>query len=557
MNKIAIFHRADGIYGYQTKDNGFHIRLRTAKDDIKKVELIYGDPFHWVQDPNSTESKHIWMQENSDVIEKYETDGEFDYYKFTMYNSNKRFKYYFKLTDRNGEEFLFGEQGVRDWTKNINGHALGFTWGYACEGKLNVPPKWWTQTDWYQVFPDRFASSEKELKFKTDGPEHLEVLGGNIKGITEKIGYIKDLGFKGLYINPVFKATSAHKYDTIDYLEIDSQFGTIEDFKELIRVCHVNEMKIMIDGVFNHSGYEFEPWVDVVKNGANSKYKDWFWVKDFNNLKNAMDYDFGEFQKNKAYETFGDTPTMPRINWENEGVKKYFKKVIEFWTSLGIDAWRLDVADAPSFTFWRFFRNTVKNINPDCAILGEVWYDAIPFLRGDMFDTSMNYPFRTNILEAMVYKNISISDFKSVFTKQKYLYSDYINAGLFTLVGSHDVDRITSIVKDEKIIRAMFAFMFLIPGSISFYYGDEYNQIGRYDSDNRFPMDFSDHSEHKTYKLIKKLNEIRQKRNEVIQGNIRWTNIETNELRFTWEDGTEIYIDIENDIVFINNQAIL
>ncbi|TCG11192.1 glycoside hydrolase family 13 protein [Mycoplasma marinum] len=558
MNKIAIFHRSDGTYGYQTPDNGFHVRLRTAKDDIKSVEIIYGDPFNWGPESDIKNARNIWKKEGENLIEKYETDGDFDYYSKTIYNFNKRFKYYFKLVDKDDKKFFFGEQGIREWNENIDGHALGFTWAYSCEGKLNMPPKWWTQTDWYQVFPDRFASSKKELKFETEGPEHLEVLGGNIQGIIQKLDYILELGFKGLYINPIFKATSAHKYDTIDYMQIDPQFGTLEDFKELINKCHSRGMKIMIDGVFNHSGFEFEPWQDVLKNKEKSKYKDWFWINDFDNLKTAFEYDKEKFSKTKPYETFGDTPTMPRINWENKDVKNSFKKVTEFWTKMGIDAWRLDVADAPSFTFWRFFRDTVKNINKDCSILGEVWYDALPFLHGDMFDSSMNYPFRTNILESLIYKNIEIKDFKAIFTKQKYLYSNYISAGLFTLVGSHDVDRITSIAKGDKaLVRSIFSFMFLAPGSISFYYGDEYNQVGRYDSDNRYPMDFSDHTNNKTYKLIKKLNKIRSKYREDIQKGIRWVDISTNILEFTWENGKRILIDIENDEVLIDGKAIL
>ncbi len=557
MNRTAIFHRADGIYGYQTEDNGFHIRLRTSKDDIKKVVIIYGDPFNWQQDPKTKEHKYIWTKENEKEVIKQETDGDFDYYSITITNFNKRFKYFFKIVDNKGEEFLFGEQGIRKWKEDINGHALGFTWGYACEGKMNMPPKWWTQTDWYQVFPDRFSNPDKKLEFKGNGPEHKEVLGGNIKGITSKLDYIHNLGFRGLYINPIFEATSPHKYDTIDYLKIDPQFGAMDDFKELVNECHKRDMKIMIDGVFNHSGYQFQPWIDVLKNGKKSKYKDWFWINDFDNLKEESKYDHTHFAKTKPYETFGNTPTMPRLNWENQGVKEYFKKVTELWTGMGVDAWRLDVADAPSFQFWRFFRETVKNINPECAILGEVWYDALPFLHGDMFDSSMNYPFRTNVLECLLDKNISIPEFKSIVIKQKYLYSSYISAGLFTLVGSHDVDRITSLTNgDEALVRSMFALMFLMPGSISFYYGDEFNQVGRSKSDNRYPMDFSDHSQHKTYKLITKLNAIRNKKNKQIQKGIKWIDISSDSLEFKWEDGSIVLIDIDNDDVFINSKSI-
>ncbi len=139
--------------------------------------------------------------------------------------------------------------------------------------------------------------------------------------------------------------------------------------------------------------------------------------------------------------------------------------------------------------------------------------------------------------------------------KQKYLYSHYIRSGLFTLLGSHDTQRITTLFKGDKaLVRSLFSLMFLSPGSISFYYGDEYNQVGRHDEDNRFPMDFSDHSKDKTFKLIKKLNMIREKFNSDIQKGFIWEDINSNDLKFIINNKYKVFIDIKNDKVIFDGK---
>ncbi len=152
----------------------------------------------------------------------------------------------------------------------------------------------------------------------------------------DHLDYLEELGITGIYFTPIFKATSNHKYDTIDYFEIDPQFGDKETFRELIQKCHERGIRVMLDAVFNHSGYYFEPFQDVLKHGEKSKYKDWFHIKEFPL----------QFEPRPNYDTFGFVPEMPKLNTENAAVKQYLLDVAKYWIEeFDIDGWRLDVAN--------------------------------------------------------------------------------------------------------------------------------------------------------------------------------------------------------------------
>lgn len=214
-------------------------------------------------------------------------------------------------------------------------------------------------------------------------------LGGTIRGITENLDYIRDLGFNCIYINPIFVAGEYHKYDLIDYFHIDPCFGTDEDFRNLVSTCHALGMRVIIDGVFNHVGWHFFAFEDVIEKGETSAYKDWFYGLQFPVQRPATGDEY------PTYECFGYERMMPKTNTENPEVIRYFCDVGQYWVrEFDIDGWRLDVASEINDAFWRAFRAAVKEAKPDCLLIGEVWESAQHWLNGDMFDSTMNYDFR-------------------------------------------------------------------------------------------------------------------------------------------------------------------
>ena len=166
----------------------------------------------------------------------------------------------------------------------------------------------------------------------------------------------------------------------MDYTQIDPHFGDEAAFQELVDKAHEHGIRIMLDGVFNHCGLYFGPFQDVLKNGENSPYKDWFHIHNFPVTLDPTNF-----------EGFAVGCGMPKLNTTNPGLREYLLGAVEKWTRFGIDAWRLDVADEVENTFWREFRNRVRAINPECLIIGECWWNAEPWLRGDIWDGVMNY----------------------------------------------------------------------------------------------------------------------------------------------------------------------
>src|SRR5699024_5658775 len=209
-------------------------------------------------------------------------------------------------------------------------------------------------------------------------------------GIIKHLDYLVDLGINGIYFTPIFKAHSNHKYDTIDYMEIDPQFGDKSTFKELVKACHEKGIRIMLDAVFNHSGYYFSQFQDVLEKGENSKYKNWFHIKDFPIQTDPV----------PNFDSFAFTSHMPKLNTEHPDVKQYLLDVATYWIKeFDIDGWRLDVANEVDHQFWREFRTAVKSVKQDVYILGEIWHDSMPWLQGDQFDAVMNYPFTNSAIE--------------------------------------------------------------------------------------------------------------------------------------------------------------
>ena len=518
MNKLALLHFAKSEFAYAYDEKTLHILLRSAKNDLKRVTLIWGDPFSWKNQSNQDTG---WVHEKSVMIKRYES-RDFDYYFAEIRPPFLRSKYAF-LIDDGMNTYLMGPKRIQDlsnMSKRSELYDLSeyYNFPYLNHEDLHQTPTWVKDTIWYQIFMDRFYAEEKTSKLPWGKlPVHNhELYGGNIKGVIKKLDYLHDLGINGIYFTPIFKAPSAHKYDTIDYFQIDPQFGTNEDFKLLVQEAHKRGIKVMLDGVFNHSGYDHPFFQDVIKHGKDSKYSDCFFITDYP----VVNFPLNGFNKpmntqgiTLNYKTFAHTPYMPKWNTSNPIANEYLLNVVKYWIEeYDIDGWRLDVSNEISHDFLRQIRLVSRNTKKDTFILGENWDSSLPWLRGDQMDSVMNYDLSIPLWKYLEHK-IDLETFKDMVENYLALTPKNVIENMFNLVGSHDTIRIKRrLLDDSRRVKLAYLIMFLSAGAPNIYYGDEIGLTGEHDPDNRRTMTWDSNDQDLDFFLfVKKLIELRKK----------------------------------------------
>ncbi|MDP1418358.1 glycoside hydrolase family 13 protein [Peribacillus simplex] len=467
MEFSSIHHRPNDNYGYPINTETLHIRLRTKKQDISSVGLIFGDPY--ISDNGKWQYEELPMSLSG-------SDNRYDYWHIYVKPPYRRIRYGFKVSSED-ESAIYTEKGF--FKEPPRDPGCYFAIPYLHQNEVFGAPEWVKDTIWYQIFPERFANGNPDndpdgvKPWGSEDPAVDNFFGGDFEGIIEHLDYLVNLGINGIYFTPIFHAHSNHKYDTIDYLSIDPQFGTKETLKTLITECHKRNIRVMLDAVFNHSGYYFPPFQDLLEKGEKSKYKDWFHPHSFP-LKGG---------ERPNYETFGFFESMPKLNTANPEVKEYLLEVSAYWIKeFDIDSWRLDVANEVDQPFWREFRTTVKNIKPDLYILGEIWHDSMPWLRGDQFDAVMNYPFTNQVFRLIASQTINAREFTEEMTAIYHSYPTNVFDMTFNLLGSHDTPRIfTDCGEDLARAKLIHAILLTFNGSPCIYYGDEIGLTGGMD----------------------------------------------------------------------------
>jgi len=351
-------------------------------------------------------------------------------------------------------------------------------------------PYWVQDAVFYQIFPDRFANGD----FRNDPatvqpwgaqPTITGFQGGDLRGVIQKFDYLLDLGVTALYLNPIFQATSNHRYNTSDYYRIDPKLGDIADFYALLEVAHSNDVRVVIDGVFNHCGRGFFAFNDLLENGENSPYKDWFHVHDF--PVNGYDE-----TKPENFKAWWNLRSLPKFNTDNPAVRNYIFDIARYWIEQGADGWRLDVPnEIDDDTFWAEFRHVVKMVNRDAYILGEIW-EADPRWVGDNhFDGLMNYPVRDALLE-LLSEEKTVCDFADKVEGLLKRYPREHVYAMYVPVGSHDTERLMTVLDGNlDKVKMAFTFQFAYPGAPAIYSGDEIGLEGGKDPDCRraFPWE--------------------------------------------------------------------
>ncbi len=402
-----------------------------------------------------------------------------DYYEASMpWDKKAKVDYQFALIDG----FTLRTLGPKGLTEHDRNNV------YQLDPMTYKPfevPAWVEKSVFYQIFPDRFdnGSAANDPKNKTpwtEVPTYSNRYGGDAAGLKRRMAYLQRLGVNAMYINPVMAAPSNHRYDPVDFYNIDPEFASNEEFIELTKAMDAGGIRVVLDQIFDHVGITFPPFVDVLKNQEKSEYKDWFFIKEYPVV----------VRPNPPYVGWWGTEYMPKVNLANPGVQKYLMESVDFWMARAkLSGWRLDVANEVPDWFWQAFRKRVKGIDPNAWIVGEVWYDANPWLKGDQWDASMNYPFRDTCMNFLATQKTTPTEFVNGLIKVHQLYAPQVSRNQLNLLSSHDTPRfITEAGGDRKRASMAAVVQFTWPGAPSVYYGEELGMEGAKDPDNRRGM---------------------------------------------------------------------
>ena len=534
----------------------YHIHIPTSVQTTK-VDCIF----------NNQDGSHAFTISLDYKMKK----GPYDIFqaKFSIPHPGLYF-YFFYITTRTGGFRLF-KQG--DQTNM----EAGDLWQISCIPADFTVPEWARGATIYQVFPDRFYKSGKcdltgklepytvhadwyeEVDWKPT-PEGLvlnnDFYGGNFKGITEKMDYIASLGTTILYLNPISKSFSSHRYDTGDYKHPDPMLGTEADFAAMCRAAHARGIKVILDGVYSHTGSDS---LYFNKNGtfpgsgaynsSHSPYSSW--------------YTFHQWPDN--YNSWWNFDTLPTVNKMDPKFLDYIIRdedsVVAHWLKLGADGYRLDVADELPDDFIKMLRDRIRQIRPDALLIGEVWEDASNkcsyggrrryFTNGEL-DSVMNYPFRTAIINFMREWDSGRGLKETVMTICENYPAQVVQCNM-NLLGTHDTPRIlTALVDDfdgsrkeqaqrrlsrqkllvaqERLVMASF-LQYTLPGCPSLYYGDEASMEGYKDPFNRrtYPWGREDRD---LLNHFKRLGQLRKEQEILRLGDIQFFQAEDQKLGF-------------------------
>jgi glycosidase len=351
-------------------------------------------------------------------------------------------------------------------------------------------PYWLQDAIFYQIFPDRFSNGNPSNDMgKVDkwgsAPTIWNFQGGDLRGIIQRFDYLLDLGITAIYLNPIFHSPSNHRYNTTDYYKIDPRLGNMLDFHALIDIAHRNNIRVVLDGVFNHCSRGFFAFNDVLENNEYSIYKNWFHIHRF-----PLDaYSPGDAIN---YEAWWMLKSLPKFNTHNPEVRKYIFNVARYWLERGIDGWRLDVPnEINDDAFWAEFRQVVKAANRDACLIGEIWTADPRWANDTHFDGLMHYPVRDALLASFNCRSTVTQFAETVEWLYKLYPRENINS-MYVTLGSHDTERIYSMLGGNlDKVKLAFQFLFGYPGAPAIYYGDEIGLEGHKDPDCRraFPWD--------------------------------------------------------------------
>ena len=526
MDFTGVYHKASEQMCYPLNEDELIVNLKTGYD-VKRVFIYYGDPF----EAGILGGKEQWAGKKEEICFKKHLRHHL-WWTTTLTPRFKRCKYYFELHTEEETWYYFENGFLSEEQIGMEGRMLQcFVMPWMNPADVNSTPDWVNDTVWYQIFPDRFCrlslpdptglvgnrwvhenwNDQPVWAPDPDGEvRNRDFFGGSLNGITAKLDDLAALGVTVLYLNPIFESASNHRYNTADYLRIDPMLGTEEDFRRLCREAKQRGIRVILDGVFNHTGSQsryfnadgFYPSVGAAQS-TDSPYFNWFsfhpWPTD--------------------YDAWWGIMTLPAVQ-ENEPDYRDFiirgqDSVVRHWLRAGASGWRLDVADELPDDFIAEIRTAMEETAPDSFLLGEVWEDATTkvaysqrrrYLLGHELHGVMNYPFRTALIAYL--RGGDADDFRETLEALRENYPPEAFLSLMNFLGTHDTPRILTVlgadnVPDSKADRATYRLspaqrqiglerlrlatliLFTFPGAPTVYYGDEAAMEGWEDPFNR------------------------------------------------------------------------
>ncbi|UQZ33335.1 alpha-glycosidase [Paenibacillus sp. PK3_47] len=489
-NRWFLYHTAEDPFAYPAGEGILKLRLFVQNGLQLSCTVIHSDRY---DSPGS----EVPLQ-----MERIGSAGAYEIHEALVRTETGKCRYLFHARNPAGEYVWFGERG----TSENRERAGSFQFAYLHAPAALVLPAWSTGAVVYQIYPSSYNR-------------------GTLEGITEKMPYLQKLGVTAIYMTPIFESPSDHKYNTSDYYRIDPGFGTKEDLKQLVDEAHACGIRVLLDAVFNHAGDTFFAFKDVLENGEQSRYKDWFFIRSFPVQQHPS----------PAYETFANgVAQMPKLNMNHPEVADYMLAVAKYWVrEAGIDGWRLDVANEVNPLFWQRFRRELKAEFPELLLIGEIMHASGPWLRGDQFDGGMNYVLREAVLEFFAQQSTGPIRFMEQVLHQEALYNDQANMGMFQLLGSHDTLRFLTACKEGgrgwdrestamRRMRLAVFFQMTYTGIPMIYYGDEIGMEGATDPHCRKPMIWQEQEPAgELYKWYKQLISLRRKYDTLQKGSFR------------------------------------
>ncbi len=466
---IIALHEQNGQYAFPDSRRSLTLRLRLQRGDWREVLLHF-------KNKNREED---WQ---TMPLSRYSRDSMLDYYEVRLETerATRYLAYCFSFRSEGGELRYLSYHGLR---RDRPGEGF-FEYLYTTGGDVLSVPDWAKGITVYQIFPDRFCRAEASpdvpgLMPWGSPPEREGFFGGNLRGILQRLDYLADLGVDAVYLNPIFKAPSNHRYDTEDYLSIDPLLGDARDAAALAEGLHDRGIRVLLDGVFNHCGYTFPIFQHVLKNGNSSPYRDWFCLDGF-----PVD------PQRLNYETAGYYHAMPKLNQSNPDVREYCIRVAEHWTrELRLDGWRLDVSDEVDRTLWRELRKRLTAINPEILLIGEAWQENTELSGRGLLHGVIDYPFYRACRDFFSLGKLTPGQFSDRIGRALGVRPPHVRHTQVNMLGCHDTERISTLCgEDEERLRCAFVYLFTMPGIPLLYYGDEAGLPGGGDPDCRRTM---------------------------------------------------------------------
>lgn len=394
---------------------------------------------------------------------------------------------------------------------------------------------WYNEATFYHIYPLGLTGAPKENDYGT--PVH------RLNTLLPWIDHIKEIGCTALYIGPLFESVG-HGYETTDYKKLDSRLGTNEDLTNFVKACHDKGIRVIFDGVFNHTGRDFFAFKDIQKNRENSPYVNWYCNVNFGGNT--------EYNDGFSYENWGGYNLLVKLNQRNPEVQNYICDVIRFWVSeFDIDGIRLDAADVLDFDFMRVLRHTADEVKKDFWLMGEVIHgDYSRWVNGQTLHSVTNYA-----LHKALYSGHNDHNYFEIAHTVKYL-QNMGDLDLYNFVDNHDVERIHTKLQNKAHFAPVHVLLYTLPGVPSIYYGSEFGIDGKKekfsDASLRPALDLKDYADAVTKNpctaLIAALGKIRQGTPALSYGSYSELALTNRQFAFARDlDGVRVIVTVNND----------